>query len=382
MTGIAIVGAGLAGWKVATELRSLGYAGEVTVFGDEPHAPYDRPPLTKRFLTGEAGRADVALAPEGTAAELGITLRLGEPVVAEPGQVRSFDGTTLTEATVVVVSGARARLPELFDVPGLHTIRTLADAEAFRAELDHAATLVIVGAGFLGLEVATEAVRRGVAVTVVEQQEEVLASVLGAVAGARLRAEHERAGVRFVLGSSVRAVSPGVVVELADGRRFTADLGLAALGAVPNTQAWASAGAGRIACDADGRILGAADSWALGDVAAWRDPIAAGAHVGREHWSSAADQASVVAHALLGLPVPEAFRGPPYFWSDQAGLKLQVVGRPELATEASWRDGQVLDLRREGHLVAVVIFGAPRLLRRLTSEIRTAEESMRGEVFS
>lgn len=389
-----IVGAGLGGWTVCRELRALGFDGAITLVGDEARPPYDRPPLTKRFLSSEG--FDPVLTTPSELDALAVRPRLGDPVVEiGDGRVVLASGERLPATQVVVATGSRARrLPWSVDTPrdDVRAIRSLDDALAFKEALGRiegrSGRLVVVGGGYLGLEAASAARARGVAVTVVEAQDELLAATLGHEVGGRLRALHEADGVEFVLGAEATGLDGPAgrpTLRLRDGSAHRADLVLEALGAVPGDALLGGTGRG-VVCTADGRVVGRDGTWAVGDIAAWQDPVT-GRHVRREHWASAVDQGTRVAAGILDLDTTSVpLAEPPYFWSDQAGVKLQVVGRPELATQRAWRelDGHppatVLDYRRGDVLVGAAVVGAPRLLRRIKTEIAEAEARLSREM--
>jgi NADPH-dependent 2,4-dienoyl-CoA reductase/sulfur reductase-like enzyme len=377
-THVVVVGAGLGGLRTIQALRSGGYQGKITLIGAERHAPYDRPPLSKQILSGdwEAGRA--TLCDDAGLAGLGVAARLGTRAVRLRGTtVDTDDGGSVAGDAVVLATGAVART-----VPGqpagVVTLRTLDDALALRTAFDTARSLVIVGAGFIGAEVACAARRRDIAVTVLETLpvpcERVLGREVGALAG-RLFTE---AGADLRCGTRVARLADGHTVELADGTVLSADIVLASIGAVPDL-AWlnasasasASASANGLPCDDRGRVTGADDVWALGDAAAWRDPDAGGHHRS-EHWTSAIEQARKVACDILGSQPPAT--PPPYVWSDQFNLKVQVIGRTAGADEVVPLHGGGLDggpvkgtvagYFADGALRGVASFGAPALVAR------------------
>jgi 3-phenylpropionate/trans-cinnamate dioxygenase ferredoxin reductase subunit len=259
----------------------------------------------------------------------------------------------------------------------VHTLRTLDDALALRATLEKVSSLLVVGAGFIGAEVASSARTRGIAVTVVEALDvpavHALGPQLGTVAG-RLLTE---GGVELHTGAEITRFADaqtGVAVELADGRQLGADAAVVGIGGVPRLDWLAGTGvdASRgLACGPTGRVHGLDGVWAVGDVAAWDDPLHGGRHR-HEHWTSAGDQAAVVARDILGAPPPPA--AVPYCWSDQFGMKIQILGRPELGDEVVPLHGAGLDggpvrgtvaaYLSGDRVVAVAGFGAARLVAR------------------
>jgi NADPH-dependent 2,4-dienoyl-CoA reductase/sulfur reductase-like enzyme len=393
MTGqpehVVIVGAGLGGLRTAQQLRAAGMQGRISLVGAEPHAPYDRPPLSKQVLTGEWTPDRTTLAGPDVFEELGVRTHLGNPAVAlHPStngsgrhghELTLADGAALHGDAVVVATGLVARtLPA--QPPGVHTLRTLDDALTLRDVLESARSLLVVGAGFIGAEVASAARGKDLEVTVLEALEapavHALGPLLGAVAG-RLLTEGGVAlhtGVPITGFADVAGVPPGVTAVLADGRRFAADAAVVGIGGEPRLSWLADAGLDTtrgLACGPSGRVHGLERVWAVGDVAAWDDPVHGDRHR-HEHWTSAGDQAAVVARDVLDAPPPP--RAVPYCWSDQFGLKIQVLGRPELAGDVVPLHGAGLDGGRVrgtvaayvagGRLVGVAGFGAARLVVR------------------
>lgn len=388
-----IVGAGLGGVRTAEQLRNAGYQGSICLVGAEPHVPYDRPPLSKQVLTGEWRPERVVLRDADGLASLNVRSYLGDPAVAlRDGKVELADGTVLDADAVVVATGAGAR-----KLPGqpaeVHSLRSLDDALALRAALDGARSLLVVGGGFIGAEVASSARARGIAVTVLEALsvpcERALGSEVGTLCG-RLLAE---SGVDLRAGVQLEGFLDANTVELAGGERISADVVLVGVGAAPEV-GWlvddddALDTADGLACDASGRVVGASGVWAVGDVAAWADP-AGGGRLRREHWTNVIDQAAVVARDIVGVePPPPSL---PYFWSDQFGLKIQMVGWPERADAAlpllgdglsgGAVKGTVVGFLADDHLVAVVGFGAARHVARYRALIaRGADRAEAAEL--
>ncbi len=387
---VVIVGAGLGGWRTATELRSLGFTGSVTVIGSEPVLPYDRPPLSKSWLDADHGDAPT-LAGVAEASSAGIDLVLGRVVsTIGVGEVHLDDGEIERADAVVVATGCRARWPRHLPTGMVHTLRSQQDALELRAALGRSHELLVLGGGFVGAEVATTARARGIEVVVVEAQSELFESVLGAEVGQSLRARHEANGVSVHVGRSVVALgrTDRLSVLLDDGQLLTADEGLAGFGAVPNVEALRGLQPDLddgLVCDDSGRVAGVERIWAVGDVAAWWDGML-GRPARREHWSTARHHAAVVARDLVVGPVAEPAVEVPYFWSDQAGTKLQVVGWPQLADDRGWLPGQGLESTeygyfRSGRLVGAATIGAPRALakhRATVTQTASTTELMRG----
>jgi 3-phenylpropionate/trans-cinnamate dioxygenase ferredoxin reductase subunit len=372
---VLVVGAGLAGLRTVERLRSAGYQGRLSLVGEEEHAPYDRPPLSKQVLTGEWAPERTTLRSLEGLDELGVRVHLGMRAVAlRPGEVELEDGASLHADAIVIATGLAART-----LPGqpaqVHTLRTLDDALALRAALEQARSLLVVGGGFIGAEVASSAHSRGLAVTVLEALPVPSARALGEELGRLTGRMMTEAGVDLRCGVQITGfVGEGlrVGVALADGTQIDADVAVVGIGGVPRLE-WiegVSAPNG-LACGPTGRVDGLTGVWAVGDVAAWADPTHGDRHR-HEHWTSAGDQAASVARDILGEPLPPA--PVPYFWSDQFGLKIQLIGRPEHADAllplhgdglaGGAVKGTVVGMLAGERLVAVAGFGAARLVVR------------------
>jgi NADPH-dependent 2,4-dienoyl-CoA reductase/sulfur reductase-like enzyme len=372
---VLVVGAGLAGLRTVERLRAAGYQGRLSLVGEEEHAPYDRPPLSKQVLTGEWAPERTTLRSLEGLDELGVRVHLGMRAVAlRPGEVELEDGASLHADAIVIATGLAART-----LPGqpahVHTLRTLDDALALRAALEQARSLLVVGGGFIGAEVASSAHSRGLAVTVLEALPVPSARALGEELGRLTGRMMIEAGVDLRCDAQITGfVGEGlrVGVALADGTQIDADVAVVGIGGVPRLE-WiegVSAPNG-LACGPTGRVDGLTGVWAVGDVAAWADPTHGDRHR-HEHWTSAGDQAASVARDILGEPPPPA--PVPYFWSDQFGLKIQLIGRPEHADAllplhgdglaGGAVKGTVVGMLAGERLVAVAGFGAARLVVR------------------
>ncbi|MBC3190544.1 FAD-dependent oxidoreductase [Pseudonocardia sp. C8] len=394
---VLVIGAGLGGLRTAEGLRRAGYAGRVSLVGAEASLPYDRPPLSKQYLAGAWDRERIGLVTAGGLDELGVRTHLGRPAVAlrtgaDGNEVELDDGTTLHADAVVLAVGVTPRT--LDGQPrSAHVLRTVEDSDALRAALGHASSLLVVGAGFIGAEVASTAVDRGLAVTVLEAGAVPLARVLGPQVGALTARLIASGGADLRCGVSVTALT-GTGATLSDGSRVRADELVVGVGARLELGWLASTGldlSGGIPCDERGRVQGLDGVWAVGDAAAWTDPH--GDRPRHEHWTSASDQAAVVAADIAGADLPPATV--PYFWSDQFGMKIQLIGRPELADGLLPLHGDAFDAGgdtggaikgttigylRGDELVAVVGFGAARRIARYRRPL--AERAGRAAVLA
>jgi 3-phenylpropionate/trans-cinnamate dioxygenase ferredoxin reductase component len=340
---VTIVGAGLAGTRVAQGLRANGHDGPITLVGAEHHEPYDRPPLSKALLAGDVTRESLRLLAPEEWAELGVDLVLGNAATGLDAETRKLalaGGELLAYDQLVIATGATPRqLPGAGGLAGVHVLRTVDDVAAIRAELTPATRVVVVGAGVLGCEVAATLRGGGHAVSLVEPLPGPLWTLLDRTASDRVRAWHESHGVTVHFDRRVaRLNSTGGRVDavvLDDGTELPTTLVVAAIGAVPENGWLANSGLSvddGVLCDEHGAALGTDGVWVAGDVARVRCPAGV---VRTEHWTNAVDMARIVAANILAGPVHRiADPRSAYVWSDQYGLKLQVVGRPTLADEA------------------------------------------------
>ena len=343
MSGVVIVGAGQAAASCAAKLRGLGYAGSVTVIGDELVAPYQRPPLSKAYLLGDMGVDRLTLRAEGFWAEQGIALETGVAVAgldAGSKRVTLSDGRALGYEHLVFCTGAAPRrLPASIggELAGVYTIRSLADVDQMRAEFRAGARLVVIGGGYIGLEAAAVARKLGLEVVLVEAAERILGRVACAETAAAVRALHRSHGVEIVEGIGVARISGterASGVELSDGRSLPADFVIVGVGVAPNVAlAQGLLIENGIAVDAQGRSSAPA-IWAAGDCASI---LYQGARVRIESVGNAIDMGELVAANICGAAKDYAPK--PWFWSDQFASKLQIAG---------WNAGYDLVVSRAG----------------------------------
>ncbi len=365
---IVVVGASLAGARAAQNLRRQGHDGGLVIIGAEEHLPYDRPPLSKQMLTTDMDPGDLALNPPETYDEIGADLLLGAPatgidlqsrVVTVGEEAVPFDG-------LVIATGARARnIPGAENLAGVHTLRTLDDALAIRDDLREGVTVVVVGAGFIGSEVAAAAAARGCRTTVVEAAPAPLVRGLGAEMGMACGGLHATQGVELRLGQGVSALHGSdrvEAVELTDGTRLDADVVVVGIGVTPNT-AWLE-GSGLtvdngVVCDGT-MNAGVPGVYAVGDVVrapnAWIGPEP----VRVEHWTAATEQAMLVAGNLLDPDNASVYDSVPFVWSDQYDDRIQIAGHPSADDSVEVLVGAIDDrsfvagYQRDGRLAGVM----------------------------
>lgn len=381
MQNIVIVGASLAGLRSAEALRKRGYDGRLWLVGEEQEAPYDRPPLSKQLLTGEWAPERVFFRQKEGYEPLALELRLGQRAAAldpRDRELRLESGETLAYDGLVIATGAAAWMPPIpgHDLPGVHVLRTLRDAVAIRGALAASPRVIVIGAGFIGLEVAASARRVGAEVTVVEAEAQPLSRVFGAPVGRAVSQLHAEHGATLRMSTLVTAIEGAGRVErvrLSDGASLPADLVVVGVGVKPQTD-WLS-GSGialgdGVLCDAS-CATSLPGVVAAGDVAYWPNGLF-GESMRVEHWSNAVEQAQIAAARLLGAPLaPSPMSLVPYFWSDQYDVKLQFAGRARPDDELTLIDGKLGDrayvalLARGGMLRGVLASNRPAQFIRL-----------------
>ena len=387
MHGVVIVGSSVGGVRAARALRAEGYRGPVTLVGEEPGPPCDRPPLSKQVLSGAWAPERAALLTAQAAAADDIRLLLGMralALAADTRQVLLADGDLLPYDDLVIATGASPRPSPWRPESGVYQLRTLADCLALKARFAAGPSVVMIGGGFIGAETAAAARSAGCEVTVVDPVQVPMERAVGPLVGALLAGLHGRHGTATRFGVGVRTVSGragDLTVTLRDGSSLRAETVVVGIGAVPNDQWLRGSGLvieDGVACDAHLAAAGAAHVFALGDVARWPHPELA-VPVRSEHWTNATDQARCVAYNITHPGAPEAYQPSGYVWSDQYDWKVQVAGhRASAVTE--WVIGtpeaqrpQVLVLHADaaGRLCAVVCLNWPRAFvqcRRLLDE--------------
>ncbi|HWL43726.1 MAG TPA: FAD/NAD(P)-binding oxidoreductase [Ilumatobacter sp.] len=329
---VVIAGASVAGVSVAAELCRGGFSGDIVIVNEEAHAPYDRPPLSKQFLSGAWDRehADLWL----TVPHDAVTMLNGVRVTSiDPSTkfARLSDGTSTPYDKLVVATGARARSLSTNGLAGVHTLRSLDDALAIHSSFAARGPVVVVGAGFIGNEIASTAAELGLEVTMVDVSSLPLADVVGPVVAEAVMQLHQDHDVRleFAVGvDGFEGTGQVTGVRLTNGTRVRAATVVVGIGVVPNVELLAGTGADLVdgvLCDEAGRVRGLDDVYAVGDVARWCGPAAPGRRV--EHWTSAVEQAATVAASIVDPVVEPGPRGMSYFWSDLYGVRLQMVGR-------------------------------------------------------
>ena len=342
--GVLVVGGSVAGLRTAEALRRLSYPGPVMILEASDDLPYDRTMLSKKVLSAGGAAVSARLRSQEDLDRLGIEFRRrsrARMLDTARRTVYLADGSAIPYSALIIATGSVTR--QLPDVPrtAVHYLRSLAEARRLRQAMESARRAVVVGAGFIGCEVAAAISARGADVTMVEPAGFPLGRVLGDVIGARLADMHGSRGIRLVLGRAVTAVgesgtAPATVrttatVVLDDGTSLDSDLVVVGIGALANTEWLDGSGvevADGVLCDEFCRVAGASDVFAVGDVARWPNSLFAES-MRVEHWTNAIEQAVVVARNIVSPDAPRAYAPVPYVWSDQHGIRLQIVGRPQ-----------------------------------------------------
>lgn len=385
MNTVAIIGASLAGLSAARAARAAGYGGRLVIIGEEHERPYDRPPLSKDFLLGRIGVPELSLEDEDEALDAEWVLgRRATGLDGENKVITLDDGTTVEADGIVIATGASARsLPEMAGYANVFSLRTLEDARQLAGELQRGRHLVIVGAGFIGAEVASTASALGLEVTLVNADPTPFAAALGDQMGEVVAGLQEASGIGLLRSTTIQGVESlehrVVGVHLSDGRYVPADVILVGIGAVPNTGWLGFSGVrverGGVVCDAAGRTS-VPGIVAAGDCAAWHDDLV-GTHRRVEHWTTAKEQGTAAMTALLGQD-PAAQPAPHYFWSEQHGVRIQFTGNAASAdrveVEAGSAEGRDLlaVYYRGAEPVAVLAMNQPRLFVRWRKSLARA----------
>jgi 3-phenylpropionate/trans-cinnamate dioxygenase ferredoxin reductase subunit len=332
---VVVVGAGHGGFQVAASLRQNGFDGEIVLIGDEPQLPYQRPPLSKDYLSGKIGLDLLLMRPEAFFADQRVELMMGVAVTAidrAGNAVTLSDGKRLTYDHLVLATGARNRVPPLpgIELDGVCYLRNLAETEMLQERLPNCRHAVIIGAGFIGLEFAAIARSKGVPVHIVELVDRVMARVVCPDTSAFFGRKHQQTGVEFSFGARVERIGGegGKVnhVVLDDGRTLPADLVLISIGVVPNEELAATAGLkveNGISVD-DHLLTADPNISAIGDCASFPSRHSQRNPVRLEAVQNATDHARCVASRIVGKPY--VYEALPWFWSEQGELRLQIAG--------------------------------------------------------
>jgi 3-phenylpropionate/trans-cinnamate dioxygenase ferredoxin reductase subunit len=372
MSHIAVVGASLAGVRVVENLRKLGFDGRLTLVGDEPYLPYDRPPLSKNALTAEPAETKVEFFDRMWFDDNAVELQLGRPATGVDVMRRELrlGASRVSFDDLVIATGARARNPFAPVSSGVWTLRTVDDAIGLRSALRDARKAVVIGAGFIGLEVASAARTLGAEVTIIEAAQVPLSRNLGPEVAPTIVELARQHGVSLISGRTVVEFTgqPNIAgVVLDDGAVQECDVVVVGVGASPNTD-WIDDPALRatpagLVCDRTGRA--APHVWAVGDVAAWAGPD--GVPHRHEHWTSAGEQAAVVARNILDGG-SRTVKSAPFVWSDQFGRRISIIGDTTRYDDVRFLSRSTAELAalyaRDGRFVGACVVDQPRLVVR------------------
>ncbi len=382
METIVVVGGSLAGLRGAEALRRLGFEGRLVFVGEEPHEPYDRPPLSKEVLRGDREPEAIRLAKPEAWEALDLDLRLGRRATRlDDGarQVHLDDGECLDYDGLLIATGATPRHLPGDELPGIHVLRSLDDCLALRAELEGSPRVAVVGAGFIGAEVAASCRARGLAVTLIEALPLPLANAIGPEVGGVIADVHRENGVDLRLGVGVDGFEGDARVtgvRLADGSRIDAEVVVVGIGVVPCTQWLEGSGLtldNGVVCDET--CAAAPDVVAAGDVARWHNPLF-DETMRIEHWTNAVEQANHAAQRLLEGESVGAFAPVPFVWSDQYDRKIQCAGRVRPDDELEIVHGSIEERRfvalygRKGKLTGAIALNRVRQLMGYRRSIR------------
>lgn len=371
MSGVVIVGGGHAAGQVAASLRQEGYEGAVTIMGDEPHPPYQRPPLSKAYLSGAQGIDKVYLRPETFYESKNITLQKGVQVSAidtNAQTVTTQGGDTSTWEHLIIATGTRPRLLPVpgADLAGVHYLRTIADVDGIRSELKSGKKLVIIGGGYIGLEVAAVAVETGAEVTVLEMEDRILQRVTTEQMSAFYHELHTGRGINIRVNTGASAIEGTDKVEavICGEEKIAADLVIVGIGVIPNIELAEAAG---LACDngivVDERCTtSVANVYAIGDCSNHPNPLL-DRRLRLESVPNAMEQARVTAANIVGKD--KIYSSMPWFWSDQYDLKLQMLGFSADGEEVVQRGDMASNefavfYIKDGAIVAVDAVNSPR----------------------
>ncbi|MCW2666459.1 MAG: hcaD [Frankiales bacterium] len=382
---LVVVGASLAGLRAVEGARSAGYQGEISLVGEELWAPYDRTSLAKAYLTEQNAEMVTLISDRELRDDLGVDLHLGERAQGLDLAARDVvtDRTRIRYDALVIATGATPRqLPGTEGLRGVSTLRTLDDARDVRTAMDAGARVIIIGAGFIGSEVASAAHKRGLSVTLIEAMPTPLSRSVGPAVGEMLTDLHREAGTAVRLGVGVEQVlhANGQVtgVRLADGSVVEADLVVAGLGVTPAT-GWLGAAVdlhrdGGIVCDAS-LATSVPGIWAAGDVAHAPQALFDGELMRLEHWTNAAEQGSLAGRNAVSRQEPELLDSVPYFWSDWYGHRVQFVGTPgadEVLLVGPPGPGAIALYRRGNRVVGALTVDRQRVVMKLRRRIADA----------
>jgi 3-phenylpropionate/trans-cinnamate dioxygenase ferredoxin reductase component len=384
---IVIVGASLAGLRAAETLRQHGHDGSITIVGNEFHRPYDRPPLSKQVLTGKIEPEATALAAPDELAIEWVLGRTATGVDLDHNRLNLDGGEDVGYDRLLIATGAAPRmLPGAPPGPGVHYLRTLDDAVALRADLRKSRALAVIGAGFIGLEVAGSAQQLGIPTAVLEALPVPLERALGLTVGQAVAAWHRAKGTNLLAGVSVTAIERDrdgrpEAVRLGDGTAVPADTVVVGIGVAPSTDWLAGSGidlSDGVLCDSRLRVRAGGRPvdtvLAAGDVARWDHP-GHPAPIRVEHWTNATEAGEAAAMTMLQGDGAEPYGPTPYFWSDQHGVKLQMVGRVEpdadtTVLEGSFEEDRVLiAYGSQGRLVAALGIRRPARVMAMARQI-------------